>query len=139
MNRASRRWSERFYGHRRQMVAMAVVAALLVAAASMAARPAAGAADPCAPIVNPVACENSKPGTPQSTWDISGAGSSSIQGFATDISVNRGQAVQFKVKTPAKSYRLDIYRMGYYGGVGARQITSGDPPPRVPPRPGGRR
>ena len=31
---------------------------------------------------------------------------------------------QFKVKTPAKSYRLDIYRMGYYQGNGARLITS---------------
>ena len=41
-------------------------------------------------------------GTPQSQWDINGAGSSAIQGFATDISVNRGQAIFFKVKTTAQ-------------------------------------
>src|SRR4051794_22703736 len=107
-----------------KQVAIASIAALAIVVTAVVVGPAVGAADPCTPIVNPIACENSKPGTPQSTWDISGAGSSTIQGFATDISVNRGQAVQFKVKTPAKSYRLDIYRMGYYGGTGARQITS---------------
>jgi hypothetical protein len=36
----------------------------------------AQASDPCAATpVNPVACENSKPGNPQSEWDVSGAGS----------------------------------------------------------------
>ena len=44
-------------------------------------------------------------------------GSSTIQGFATDISVNVGETVHFKIKTPARSYRLDIYRMGYYQGL----------------------
>jgi len=115
-----------------KQVAIASIAALAIVVTAVVVGPAAGAADPCTPIVNPIACENSKPGTPQSTWDISGAGSSSIQGFATDISVNRGQAVQFKVKTPAKSYRLDIYRMGYYGGMGARQITSINPSAALP-------
>ena len=71
-----------------------------------------------------IACENAKPGTPQSTWDVSGAGAAGIQGFATDISVNVGQTQSFKVKTNARSYRLDIYRMGYYGGNGARLIAA---------------
>jgi hypothetical protein len=56
--------------------------------------------------------ENCLPGTPQSQWDISGAGDSKIQGFATDISFNQGQTVAFKIKTNATSYKLDIYRMG---------------------------
>jgi hypothetical protein len=106
--------------------------ALLGFAAWLAPASPARAADPCAPLLNPVACENSKPGTAQGTWDISGAGSSSIQGFSTDISVNRGQTVQFKVKTPARSYRLDVYRMGYYGGAGARLITTLTPSAALP-------
>jgi N,N-dimethylformamidase beta subunit-like, C-terminal/Domain of unknown function (DUF4082)/Bacterial Ig-like domain/Bacterial Ig domain len=86
---------------------------------------AAAATDPCAaPVTNPVACENTKPGTPSSQWDVSGSGSSAIQGFATQMSVNLGETESFKVKTTAKSYRLDIYRMGYYGGNGARLIAS---------------
>src|SRR5215468_847751 len=77
----------------------------------------ASAVDPCGPpVVNPVACENTRPGTPSSSWDISGSGSTSIQGFATQMSVNAGETESFKVKTTASSYRLDVYRMGYYGG-----------------------
>ncbi|GAA2109876.1 hypothetical protein GCM10009841_31490 [Microlunatus panaciterrae] len=78
-------------------------------------------------MTNEIACENSKPGNPSSEWDISGSGSASIQGFATDISVNRGSTIGFKVKTTATSYRLDIYRMGYYGGAGARKVATVSP------------
>ena len=85
------------------------------------AAPAALAAPCDVPITNPVACENTKPGTPASEWDVSGAGSTNIQGFATDISVDQGGTVSFKVDTPASAYRIDIYRMGYYGGSGARK------------------
>ncbi|WP_433380437.1 N,N-dimethylformamidase beta subunit family domain-containing protein [Actinoplanes sp. CA-142083] len=91
----------------------------------IAAGPAA--ADACAPLINPIACENSKPGTPASTWDISGSGSTALQGFSTQISVNAGETVNFKIKSTATSYRLDIYRMGYYGGNGARLITTVSP------------
>src|SRR5262245_44948723 len=94
--------------------------------------PAARSAGPCDPPVNPIVCENSKPGTPASQWDITGSGSSTIQGFATDISVNQGQTVAFKVKTPATSYRLDIYRLGYYGGLGARLIATVQPSATLP-------
>jgi hypothetical protein len=80
---------------------------------------------PLSPVLghaNRIAEENQKPGTSPSIWDIPGAGDDSIQGFTTDISYNLGQTVQFKIKTPATSYRLDIYRMGYYQGNGARLV-----------------
>jgi glucose/arabinose dehydrogenase len=86
----------------------------------------------CAPSSNPIPCENSKPGNPESDWDINGAGSPSIQGFATDISVNKGATVRFKVNTPARAYRLDIYRLGYYGGNGARLIANLTPSAALP-------
>ena len=57
-------------------------------------------AAPCdPPIQNAIVCENSKPGNPPSEWDVSGAGDPSIQGFATDISVDHGQTVHFKIDT----------------------------------------
>lgn len=77
------------------------------------------------PAVNPIVTENQLAGTPQSTWGVSGAGDSTIQGFATDISVNHGQTVSFKINDSAnKPYHIDIYRMGYYQGNGARLITT---------------
>ena len=90
----------------------------------------AGPCDP--PITNPIACENSKPGNPVSEWDISGAGDLSIQGFATDISVNKGDTVRFKIQTSASSYRLDIYRVGYYSGNGARKVATVSPSASLP-------
>src|SRR5688572_7800905 len=86
-----------------------------------------------------IAQENQLPSTPQSQWDVSGAGDASLQGFATDISVNQGQTVSFKIDDKAQApYRLDIYRMGYYGGLGARKvatITSANTLPVAQPAP----
>src|SRR4051812_25492112 len=90
--------------------------------------------DPCAAPANPIVAENCLPGAPQSQWDISGAADSTIQGFATDISFNRGQTVNFKIKTDTTSYKLDIYRMGYYGGMGARLIATIAPPSSTLPQ-----
>ena len=53
---------------------IAMVAALL----PLTALPAV-AAGPCDPGLNPVVCENSKPGSPPSEWDIAGAGDAGIQ------------------------------------------------------------
>src|ERR1700676_1833957 len=75
-------------------------------------------------MANPIVCENSKPGNPSSQWDINGSGDPSIQGFATDISVNQGETVHLKIDTDASAYRIDIYRLGYYAGLGARKVAS---------------
>ena len=55
----------------------------------------------CATFGDSIVTENALPGSPPSQWDISGAGDSSIEGFATDISVNRGATVDFKIDTPS--------------------------------------
>ncbi|MEI9808768.1 MAG: hypothetical protein WDO16_13410 [Bacteroidota bacterium] len=47
---------------------------------------------------NPIVTENALTGNPKTEWDISGAGDLSIQGFATDKSVNKGQTVHFKIE-----------------------------------------
>ena len=96
------------------------------------AEPARAQVDPCAAPANEVVAENCKPGSPPSEWDVSGAGDPSIQGFATDISVDQGQSVTFKVDTAAGDYRLDIYRMGWYGGDGARLVATVQPSATLP-------
>ena len=72
---------------------------------------------------NRVACENTATGNPSTEWDVAGSGDASIQGFATSTSVNRGETVHFKIKTDASLYHLEIYRMGFYGGAGARKVA----------------
>jgi large repetitive protein len=125
-------WSS--YGRIRELqplfVAALVIGAWLGLSFGLREQALAGPCDP--PVLNPIVCENSKPGNPASEWDISGAGASSIQGFATDISVNQGETVHFKVDTDASAYRLDIYRLGYYGGMGARKIATVRPSVPLP-------
>jgi hypothetical protein len=73
---------------------------------------------------NPIPAENQLPGNPKSEWDITGSGDATIQGFATDISVNKGGTVSFKVTTTAASFAINVYRLGYYQGNGARKVAT---------------
>ena len=73
---------------------------------------------------NAIVLENQLPGTPMSVWQVNGDGSTNIEGFATDISVDHGNTVDFKINTNSTNYRIEIYRLGYYGGDGARLVTT---------------
>jgi hypothetical protein len=88
----------------------------------------------CSTPANPIVAENCLPGSPDSEWDVStsNAGDPTIQGFATDISVNQGGTVFFKISTPATAYTINIYRMGYYGGTGARKVSTISPSAHLP-------
>ena len=101
------------------LVALLLAAPMSVTGIGGVAVPTAAAADP-----NPIVAENALQGNPASEWDVSGAGDASIQGFATDISVNRGSTIDFKIDTSATAYDVRIYRLGYYGGAGARLVTT---------------
>ncbi|MBK8986878.1 MAG: hypothetical protein IPM39_12520 [Chloroflexi bacterium] len=91
--------------------------------------------DACDSPANPIVAENCLTGNPAIEWEINGAGDASVQGFATNISVNRGGTIGFKIgnTNPADggsqidpvappAFRIDIYRLGYYNGVGARLV-----------------
>jgi hypothetical protein len=92
---------------------------------------------------NSIVSENQLTGAPQTQWDLSGEGQYSgfglgkafgtgpvsgvtnyLEGFADNISVNHGQTINFKINTDCKNYRIDIYRVGYYKGLGARFIAT---------------
>jgi methionine-rich copper-binding protein CopC len=113
------------FSRRLLSVALALTFGIVILVALPATKAAAAPCD--TPIVNEIACENTKTGNPSSEWQISGSGSSSIQGYATDISVNRGETIGFKIKTNSTSYTINIYRMGYYGGEGARKVATFNP------------
>ncbi|WP_409334744.1 DUF4082 domain-containing protein [Bradyrhizobium neotropicale] len=108
-------------------VAPAASPGLRAAAATTTATAAATTtATAAATSTNPIVLENQKQGNPESEWGIDGAGDSNIEGFATDISVNHGSTVSFKINTNSTHYRIDIYRLGYYGGMGARKVATID-------------
>ncbi|MBT2450730.1 DUF4082 domain-containing protein [Streptomyces sp. ISL-43] len=82
----------------------------------------ADAADPCGPGTNAIVCENSKPGTPMSDWFAPSA-YGDIKGFTAQMSVQAGETVQFKVQSPTP-YKVSVYRLGHYGGDGARLMST---------------
>jgi hypothetical protein len=73
--------------------------------------------------------ENEKPGT--SEWLLTNTRvdpatryrSPGIEGYCSRTSVAAGETIEFKISTnPASDFTIDIYRLGYYGGKGARHI-----------------
>ncbi|NUR52826.1 MAG: DUF4082 domain-containing protein, partial [Acidobacteria bacterium] len=112
--------------HRNTFVSKRTAVRLFGAACAAAILAAGSAVRPTleAQAINPIVTENSLAGSPQSEWDVQGAGDPTLQGFATDISVNKGSVVSFKIKTTAPGYTIDIYRLGYYQGFGARHIAT---------------
>lgn len=73
---------------------------------------------------NPIVLENQQPGT--DAWEIQWGRAGTdlggeIKGYASATSVNKGQAITFRVSVkPAQTYTIDIYRLGWYQGLGGR-------------------
>jgi len=72
---------------------------------------------------NPIVLENQNPGT--NAWYIQGnTGSDSvgqISGYMSATSVNKGQPITFYVSVnPSQTYTIDVYRLGWYQGLGGR-------------------
>jgi N,N-dimethylformamidase beta subunit-like, C-terminal len=66
--------------------------------------------------------ENRKPGTPD--WELtSPADAREIEGYASKTSVNGGEPIDLFVHTTAARYTIDVFRMGWYGGNGARRVA----------------
>jgi N,N-dimethylformamidase beta subunit-like, C-terminal len=68
-----------------------------------------------------VAEENAKPGT--TSWQITGpAEGDAIEGYASVVSAAPGETVTLYVSTAARSFHVEAYRMGWYGGAGGRLV-----------------
>jgi uncharacterized protein (TIGR03437 family) len=70
---------------------------------------------------NAIQIENSLPGT--SDWKLTFPAYREIEGYASLTSVAAGQQISFFVNTADPTYRLEIFRTGWYGGAGGRQMS----------------
>jgi hypothetical protein len=69
-----------------------------------------------------IVVENAHAGT--SAWLGPDAESSAIEGYSSEVSVAPGEEVHFHVSTrPAARYRVEIFRLGWYKGLGGRELT----------------
>ena len=109
---------------------------LLLAMLLMCISPTARAQRPeCVVPANAIVEENCRTDgvVDRTVWDSQQFGSpyiiGSIEGFANKFSVIPGETINFKIKAANPNFQLEIYRIGYYGGMGGRQIF--DPAPSI--------
>jgi hypothetical protein len=72
---------------------------------------------------NPIVNENNQPGS--DAWQlgalVSDDATGQIKGYASATSVSQGQSIALYVTVnPAQTYTIDIYRLGWYQGLGGR-------------------
>jgi hypothetical protein len=68
-----------------------------------------------------IKAENAKPGS--TDWHLTDAAEEGeIEGYASSTSVNRGESISIYVSTDDPTYMLQVFRMGWYGGKGAREM-----------------
>ena len=96
------------------------------------AAPQANLASDCLTPLNDIVRENCLAGNQSSEWDVTLAGDPNIQGYATDISVNHGETIHFKVDTHQQLITSISTGLGYYGGDGARKVATVQPSVTLP-------
>jgi hypothetical protein len=73
-----------------------------------------------------VVAENSRPGDPH--WEIRHLGAANaIVGYTGAASVLTGQSFPLFVSTTSPGFRIRAFRLGWYGGDGARQVWQSGP------------
>ena len=71
--------------------------------------------------VSPIALENQRAGTPG--WELQNpALAHEIEGYAESASVDPAETLRLHVSSASPRFTVDVYRMGWYGGAGARQV-----------------
>ncbi|MGY1705365.1 N,N-dimethylformamidase beta subunit family domain-containing protein [Geodermatophilus sp. SYSU D00697] len=77
---------------------------------------------------NPVVVENQHPGT--ESWQITRRSDDvhqQVKGYASAVSVDLGESITFFVTVnPVQGYSIDVYRFGYYQGLGGRLMQHVD-------------
>src|SRR3989449_9100532 len=111
--------------NRRELLLGAAGTGLAVAAERLTASPAGG---------DLIRAENEKPGT--SDWMLKNTRVDPktkyrcpwIEGYCSHTSIRAGEELSIFVSTnPTSPFSLNIYRMGYYGGLGGRPMLSVGP------------
>lgn len=73
---------------------------------------------------NVIQQENTKTGDPSWVIPVAKHAWYRIQGYASSPSVNRGETIRLFVSTDEPDYTLKVFRMGWYGGQGARLMET---------------
>lgn len=72
---------------------------------------------------SPVALENTRPGN--SDWVLTDPADHEVEGYASATSIQRGETIRFYIHSSDPGVTVALYRMGWYGGTGARLVQGG--------------
>src|SRR5215468_6659311 len=76
--------------------------------------------------VNPIPGENQRQGDPGWRSGFSNPSAAQIEAYADRVSAFAGETVQLMVRSDAaRAASWTLYRIGWYGGAGARALASG--------------
>ena len=86
----------------------------------------------CSAPANPIVAENCRTGT--AAWAMD-AVDGRVEGFFDQASVDRGQAVALRVRSDDPEVRIEVFRSGYYEGLGGRLVAQRTVAGRPQPQP----
>jgi len=70
---------------------------------------------------NPISLENARSGSPQ--WELANpALGHEIEGYADNASTAPGETLELHVSSVSPRFTVEVFRMGWYGGAGARRV-----------------
>lgn len=95
------------------------IQAALVALATIAP----GLAPTISEAASPIVFENARPG--HGGWVLTDPADHEVEGYASSTSIQRGEPLRFYINSIDPTVTVAIYRMGWYGGTGARLVQGG--------------
>ena len=86
-------------------------------------------AQPVRPVAPIIATENRRPGTREWMLETTRIDPNTkyrcpwVEGYCSHASIRAGETISFHVScNPSSPFTIDLYRLGYYGGSGGRQV-----------------
>ncbi|MCS6319039.1 MAG: hypothetical protein H8K05_14945 [Nitrospira sp.] len=96
---------------------MVAFAGFLLAAIGETASP------PASDAASPISQENARPG--DADWVLTDPADHEVEGYASATSIQRGENLHLYIHSTDPRVTVAIYRMGWYGGSGARLVQGG--------------
>jgi hypothetical protein len=108
---------------RRAALLLATAACAALVAAGVGSEPPAFAAVHARSPAALIRAENALPGT--TGWYVAAPDQSAIAGYTSSVSYSAGDTVTLYVDSKGDAFSYTVYRMGYYQGLGAREVMDG--------------
>jgi hypothetical protein len=74
------------------------------------------------PVSPAIVAENARTGT--AWWGVPAGATGVIEAYGDKVSLQQGEVLTLRVSSSAPTFHVEVYRMGYYQGIGGRLVTT---------------